>query len=53
MFRDTSDSMGDVEELKLEDDVVNQLRMELQRMRYHLPETTRMGDWDIGYLARN
>ena len=53
MFRDISTSTDDVEELRLQDDVVGQIRSELQRMRKYMAEQSRMGDWEIGYLPRN
>ena len=53
MFRDTSSSSEDVEQLIFDDDVVNHVRLELQKMRSQSIEITRMGDWNIGYLPRN
>jgi len=53
MFRDTRSTSEDAEELRLDDDVVNHVRLELQKMRSQSIEITRMGDWDIGYLPRN
>lgn len=51
MFRDTTSATEDVEELKMDDDVVNHIRFELQRMGEQLVEMARMGDWSVGYLA--
>jgi hypothetical protein len=53
MIRDTKSTTEDVEELRLDDDVVNHVRLELQRMGEQIVELTRMGDWDVGYLPRN
>lgn len=52
MFRDTKSMTDDIEELRLDDDVVNHIRLELQRMGKQIVEITRMGDWDVGYLPR-
>lgn len=51
MFRDTTSATDDVEELRLDDDVVNHVRFELQRMGEQIVEMARMGDWSIGYLV--
>ena len=53
MFRDPFDSMQDVEELRLEDDVVSQIKSELDRIKKYMVEKTKMGDWEIGYLPGN
>lgn len=52
MFRDTKSVTDDIEELRLDDDVVNHIKLELQRMGKQIVEVTRMGDWDVGYLPR-
>ena len=53
MFRDTRSTSEDAEQLRFDDDVVNHVRLELQKMRSQSIEITRMGDWNIGYLPRN
>ena len=52
MYRDITGVLEDVEELRLQDDVVNHVRSELQAMRAYMIEIPRMGDWDIGYLRK-
>ena len=53
MFKDISSTTTDgVEELRLEDDVVNEIKSELQRMQGYMVEKNRMGNWEIGYLPR-
>ena len=53
MFRDTKSTTDDVEDLRLDDDVVNHVRVALQKMGEQIVEITMMGDWNVGYLPRN
>ena len=52
-FEECTTVGSEVEVLRYGDEVVGELRRELERSGDQLINTKRMGNWDIGYLPRN
>jgi hypothetical protein len=51
-FREEGQEMDDVEVVKLDEDVLEEIRDELENSRKCMIEATDMGEWKVGYLAK-
>ena len=52
MFKRISRAPDDIEVIKIDRDILEQLVSEVHRLHDYMVGTTSMGEWDIGYLPR-
>jgi hypothetical protein len=52
-FRENVPVTDDFEMIKLEENEAREIRAELDRNRKYMVEATGMGEWAVGYLAKN
>ena len=52
MYQESSNRIGDLVVIKLEDDIVIEIQMELERVRSHMVQVAGMGKWNVGYLGK-
>ena len=52
-FQNKVTKSDDIKELPVDEDILTELKANLEDIRTKMIDSTRMGEWEIGYLARS